>query len=101
MIAKRDLDSIKAHMVNDVLLETNASLILLPCSYIVSASLAKKQTVSREIPACSTYTVLCAMMRTAQQQTVAWFTLSRGVLVHATLTSTQWKSVAHTIQSVE
>jgi hypothetical protein len=44
--------------------------------------------------------VLCAMMRTAQQQAVAWFTLSRGVLVHATLTSTQLKSVAHTIQSL-
>jgi hypothetical protein len=41
------------------------------------------------------------MMRTAQQQAVAWFTLSRGVLVHATLTSTQLKSVAHSIQSVE
>jgi hypothetical protein len=41
------------------------------------------------------------MMRTAQQQAVAWFTLSRGVLVHATLTSTQLKSVAHTTQSVE
>jgi hypothetical protein len=32
-------------------------------------------------------------MRTAQQQAVAWFTLSRGVLVQATLTSTQLKSV--------
>ncbi len=92
-----------AQIENDVLLEFNASLILVPCScklYLPHCRTCTKQTVSREKPPRSTYTVLCAM-RAAQQQAVAWFTLSRGVLVHATLTSTQLKSVAHTTQSVE
>ncbi len=78
------------------LLETNTSQILLSCScklYLTRCRRAcTNQTVSRLIPARSTYTVLCAMIRTAQQQAVAWFTLSRGVLVHATLTSTNWNA---------
>ncbi len=101
MIAMRPYDGIVAHNGHAVLLEINTNLILVSYSYIVPASLQSLHKTYREIPACSTYTVLCAMMRTAQQQAVAWFTLSRGVLVHATLTSTQLKSVAHTIQSVE
>ncbi len=77
------------------------SVCLVRKMYLPHCRACTKQTVSREVPARSSYTVLCAMMRTAQQQAVAWFTLSRGVLVHATLTSTQLKCVARTIQSGE
>jgi hypothetical protein len=86
---KESPDNIEAHIGNAFLLEINTSLIRASCSYLVSASLHslhKTNCVQRSF-ACSTYTVLCAMLRTAQQQAVAWFTLSRGVLVHATLTS--------------
>ena len=39
MIAMRTFDGLEAHIRYDVLLETKASLILVSCSYIVSASL--------------------------------------------------------------
>jgi hypothetical protein len=39
MIAMRPDDGVEAHIGNDVFLEIDASLILLSCSYVVSASL--------------------------------------------------------------
>ncbi len=102
MIAMRPFASIRAHIGKDVILEINTSLTLLSCSYIVSTSLQslhKTHCVERNTSLQYIHGI-GAMMRTAQQQAVAWFTLSRGVLVHATLTSTQLKSVVHAIQSV-
>jgi hypothetical protein len=69
----RILDSIEARIMNAVLLETNTSLILLSCSYIVSASLQSfhETKLCPEKYQHAVHTRCCAMMRTAQQQAVA------------------------------